>query len=317
MNRESVQVESGIRYRIMGAALMFRYRRGFNLVELLVVVAIIAILVGLLLPAVQQAREAARRIQCQNNLKQLGLALQNYHDVHRVFPPGSLPGTGLAWGFVAHTLPFFDQSSVYNTIDFRQTDCAEFLKAQQSAGQANAASISLSILSCPSDPRSGTLLLSGPAGPSPDTYDAGIVCPSNYLGVAGSQESSSWCPYSGITKGNGMLFTSSRVRLSDVTDGTSNTLMIGERGIREDHGWGWPICGGTECEQYISAERGLTPADNPPNTPNIERRFWSWHSGGSQFLMTDGAVRFLSTSIDNKTFTALSTRTNGEVTGEF
>ncbi|MCA9011435.1 MAG: DUF1559 domain-containing protein [Planctomycetaceae bacterium] len=296
---------------------MTRSRRGFSLIELLVVIAVIAILVSLLLPAVQQAREAARRTQCRNNLKQLGLALHNYHDTHRVFPPGSLPGTGLAWGFVAHTLPFFEQTSVYNTIDFAQTDCAVFLKAQQSAGQANAASVVLSILACPSDPRSGTLLLSGPLGPSPDTYDAGIVCPSNYLGVAGSRESAAWCPYSGITNGNGMMFTSSRVRMSDITDGTSNTLMLGERGIREDFGWGWPICGGTECEQYISSERGLTPADNPPNTPDIERRFWSWHAGGNHFLLTDGAVRFLSTSMDYNNFTALSTRSSGEVIDEF
>ena len=296
---------------------MLRSRRGFTLIELLVVIAVIAILIGLLLPAVQQAREAARRTQCKNNLKQLGLALHNYHDTHLVFPPGSLRGTGLAWGFVTHTLPYFEQTSVYNTIDFSQTDCAVFLKTQQAAGRSDAASVLLPILTCPSDPRGGTQLLSGPNGPSPNTYDTGKLYPSNYIGVAGSKESAAWCPYAGITNGDGMLYTSSRVRIADITDGTSNTFLLGERGIEEGLGWGWPICGGTECEQYISAERGLTPADNPPNTPNIERRFWSWHVGGDHFLMSDGAVRFLSTSIDYRTFLSLSTRSGGEVIGEF
>ena len=292
-------------------------RRGFTLIELLVVIAIIAILVGLLLPAVQQAREAARRTQCKNNLKQLGLALHNYHDVHLVFQPGSLRGTGLAWGFVAHTLPFIEQASVYSTIDFAQTDCAVFLKAQQAAGKADAASVLLPMLTCPSDPRSGTQLLSGPAGPYPNTYDTGKLYPANYMGVSGSTESATWCPFDGIKNGDGIFYTSSRVRIRDITDGTSNTFLLGERGIKTDFGWGWPICGGTECEHYISAERGLTPADNPPDTPNIERRFWSYHVGGNQFLMGDGAVRFLSTSIDHKTFVNLSTRSGGEVISEF
>lgn len=296
---------------------MLRSRRGFTLIELLVVIAVIAILIGLLLPAVQQAREAARRTQCKNNLKQLGLALHNYHDTHLVFPPGSLRGTGLAWGFVTHTLPYFEQTSVYNTIDFSQTDCAVFLIAQQATGRSDAASVLLPILTCPSDPLGGTQLLSGPNGPSPNTYDTGKLYPSNYIGVAGSKESAAWCPYAGIADGDGMLYTSSRVRIADITDGTSNTFLLGERGIEEGLDWGWPICGGTECEQYISAERGLTPADNPPNTPNIERRFWSWHVGGDHFLMSDGAVRFLSTSIDYRTFLSLSTRSGGEVIGEF
>jgi prepilin-type N-terminal cleavage/methylation domain-containing protein len=296
---------------------MQKRRRGFTLIELLVVIAIIAILVALLLPAVQQAREAARRTQCKNNLKQLGLALHNYHDVHLVFPPGSLKGSGLAWGFVAHTLPFIEQTSIYNTIDFAQTDCAVFLKAQQAAGRSDATSVLIPMLTCPGDPRGGAQLLSGPSGPSPNTYDTGKLYPANYIGVAGSKESAAWCPFAGITNGDGILYTSSRVRFADITDGTTNTLLLGERGIKEDLGWGWPICGGTECEQYISAERGLTPADNPPNTPNIERRFWSWHVGGDHFLMSDGAVKFLSTSMDYNTFISLSTRSGGKVIGEF
>jgi len=296
---------------------MYRMRRGFTLIELLVVIAIIAILIALLLPAVQQAREAARRTQCKNNLKQLGLALHNYHDVHLVFPPGSLRGSGLAWGWVSHILPFFEQASVYSTIDFTQTDCAVFLKAQQAAGKSNATSVLLPMLTCPGDPRSGTQLLSGPAGPYPNTYDVGKVYPANYIGIGGSKESVAWCPFNGITNGDGTLYTSSRVRIGDITDGTSNTFLVGERGIVTDYGWGWPICGGTECEQYISAERGLTPADNPPDTPNIERRFWSYHVGGNQFLLSDGSVRFLSTSIDHGTFVSLSSRSGGEVIGEF
>ncbi len=291
-------------------------QQGFTLIELLVVIAVIAILIALLLPAVQQAREAARRTQCKNHLKQLGLALHNYHDVHQILPPGSLRGTGLAWGFATHLLPYLDQAPAYNYIDFESTDCAVFIKAQQAANLPDPASVLMPFLACPSDPYTGALL-SGPSGPSPATYDAGYLHPSDYIGVSGSVESTTWCPFLGVQNGNGMLYTSSKVKFRDVTDGLSSTLMIGERGIPEDQGWGWPVCGGTECEQYISAERGLAAGDQPPNTPNIMRRFWSWHIGGTHFLMGDGAVRFLSNSLDYQTFKSLSTRNGGEVVGEF
>lgn len=294
-----------------------RQRFGFTLIELLVVIAVIAILIALLLPAVQQAREAARRSQCKNNLKQYGLALHNYHDTHQVLPPGSLRGTGLAWGFVVHLLPFLDQANVYGIIDFEQTDCAQYILDQQAAGSADPSSILLPIVTCPSDPNSGIQLLSGPTGPTPDSYNTGRLYPSDYLGVSGSKESSSLCPFNGILDGDGTLYTKSRTRFGDVTDGLSSTLLVGERGIPSDWGWGWPICGGTECEQYISTERGLTPPDLPPDTNQAITTFWSWHTGGTHFLMGDGAVRFLSTSIDYPTLLSLSTRSGGEVVGEF
>ncbi|WP_299467500.1 DUF1559 domain-containing protein [uncultured Gimesia sp.] len=291
---------------------------GFTLIELLVVIAVIAILIALLLPAVQQAREAARRSQCKNNLKQYGLALHNYHDTHQILPPGSLRGTGLAWGFVAHLLPFIDQANVYATIDFEQTDCAQFILNQQAAGLPDPSSILLPIVTCPSDPNSQVQLLSGPTGPTPNSYNTGRLYPSDYLGVSGSKESSSgMCPFNGILNGDGILYTKSRTRFGDVTDGLSTTFLVGERGIPADWGWGWPICGGTECEQYISAERGLAPPDLPPDTNQSILSFWSWHTGGTHFLMGDGAVRFLSTSIDYPTLLSLSTRSNGEVVGEF
>jgi len=293
------------------------HRRGFTLIELLVVIAVIAILIALLLPAVQQAREAARRTQCKNHLKQIGLAIHNYHDVHNVTPPGSLPGTGLSWGFATHLLPFLEQSTVYNSIDFESTDCAAFLKAKQAAGEPDPASVLMSFLTCPSDPYADHKLLSGPTGPTPASYDTGFLYPADYLGVSGSVESAAWCPNNGIDNGNGIFFTRSRTKFRDVTDGLSTTLFVGERGIPDDWGWGWPVCGGTECEHYVSAERGLSPPDLPPNTANIVRRFWSWHTGGTHFVLGDGAVHFLSTSIDHGTFTDLSTRNGGEVVGEF
>lgn len=203
---------------------MYRMRRGFTLIELLVAIAIIAILIALLLPAVQQAREAARRTQCKNNLKQLGLALHNYRDVHMVFPPGSLRGSGLAWGWVSRTLPFFEQASAYSTIDFTQTDCVVFLKAQQAADKSNATSVLLPMLTCPSDPRSGTQLLSGPAGPYPNTDDVGKVYPASDIGVGGSNESAAWCRYNGVTNGDGILYTSSRIRIGDITQGSTDSV---------------------------------------------------------------------------------------------
>jgi len=293
--------------------------RGFTLVELLVVIAIIGILVALLLPAVQAAREAARRATCKNNIKQISLALHLYHDTHRSFPSGSMYALPLgpvtsgpySWGMMSLILPYLEQGATYDTIDFTVSDCGAFVRQLQAAGEPDPSSKPMAVFICPSDPHGFQSLLSGPTGPQPWSGDCGLLYPGNYLGVAGDDEETSSCQ--GIFHGNGVFYDLSSTRFEDVTDGTSTTVMLGERGIPNDLGWGWTICGGTECEHYIAADRGLSPGDNLPSYLSILQHFWSWHPGGAHFALTDGSVRFLSYGIDYNTYIGLSTRNGREV----
>src|SRR5262245_28018372 len=219
-----------------------RDRRGFTLIELLVVIAIIAILVGLLLPAVQKVREAAARLQCKNNLKQIGLALHNYHGTLERFPAGYLttrPGPGLAddngpgWGWAAQLLPELEQGNLYNQIQFTRDITDPVQKTVRTTV--------LPIFLCPSDPGK-TLFTVNRAGDTepyqnPRTDSTGNpvqVAHGNYVGVFGQPEVSpdpgflATDPDRGIDR-QGMLYRNSAVRFADVTDGTSNTLFVGER----------------------------------------------------------------------------------------
>ncbi|MBM82761.1 MAG: prepilin-type cleavage/methylation domain-containing protein [Planctomycetaceae bacterium] len=289
-----------------------RRKRGFTLIELLVVIAIISVLIALLLPAVQQAREAARRSQCKNNLKQIGLALQNYHETHTVFPMGSGLQSGAgAWGYITYMLPQLDLAPVYNIIDFDNPSCCAEVLAMQNATPpvADPTSQPFRVLMCPTDPQSGVILNHG----SPNAYPCGDLYPGNYLGVSGNRDFG--C--AGTTTGNGMLYSLSSTRFKHLKDGASNTLMVGERGLPNDRVWGWLICGGTECEHYISTERGLSRGLDGPYTSGIVERFWSWHTDGAHFLMGDGSVRYLSTNINHQTYTDLSTRDGGEAVTPF
>ena len=285
--------------------------RGFTLIELLVVIAIIAVLIALLLPAVQQAREAARRSQCQNHLKQLGLAIHNYADTNKCLPMGSSnPASVGTWGMMLALLPQLEKKGLFATANTRNQDCCPELISLQSMNKPNPADTSLPFLFCPSDPNGNVLLTSGPPTP---TFTCGKLYAFNYLGVSGSVHSG--C--GSTAAGQGVFFTRSNIRLSDISDGTSSTLAIGERGIPSDLAWGWSICGGLECEHYLSSQIGLSAAKNLGSGTGVETHFSSWHPGGTYFVLADGHVKFLNHNIDYNTYRSLSTRSGKEILGDW
>lgn len=301
--------------------------RGFTLIELLVVIAIIAILIALLLPAVQQAREAARRAQCVNNLKQLGIALHNYHDTHNVMPPGwigvqsntpNMEGnSGFAWG--AHLLPYIDQGPLYNRLNFSR-ECYD------AAWNAPALSAVLASFRCPSDPSTNTWSIMDEAG----TNTVLATLPTaNYVGNFGTEGPEDLCasgPFPAAQcQGEGVFFHNSAVRLRDITDGSSNTVLLGEH--RTDtrastvaaHGFEWHstwvgyVAGGEEA-----AARFLGVADHTPNHPSLHMEdYSSWHTGGVHLLFGDGRVRFVNENVDHVVFKGVITRQGGETIGEF
>jgi len=280
-----------------------RPNRGFTLIELLVVIAIIAILIALLLPAVQQAREAARRTQCRNNLKQIGLAMHNYHDAHRVFPIGNL--NTRFWTCQSQILPFLDQATLYNQLDFSSgSPCFSWLEGKTFIKEGG---IIMPVFQCPSDPNTGKIR---------DFTGFGQHVPTDYLGVSGTSG----------TAHDGVFFSNSSTEIGHITDGTSNTIMVGERGISSDLQFGWTLCafglGGQpgETDNLLSTAVGIG-SGNPSATGTVITTqngfFWSNHVGGAHFLLADGAVRFISASVDFQTFQDLSTTRGDEVIGEY
>lgn len=287
-----------------------RRRRGFTLIELLVVIGIIALLVALLLPAIQQAREAARRTQCRNNLKQMGLALQNYHDTSGSFPPvlvvnpGPSAQTGYPfgwWSWYLRILPQIEQTPLYEQIDTDDDLILELSTYREPM------STNVSTFLCPSDPYSERIW-------STDGWWQGPVAAAhtNYLGSRGSN---------GVIPFNGLFREANEfVQIRDVTDGTSNTLFVGERPVDEAGEWGW-WPGGTGfdlnglADHVLDCSEGLRPGVLG-STADLTH-FWSPHPGGAHFLLGDGRVRFLSYSINHETFLALGSRDGNETTGEF
>ena len=294
--------------------------RGFTLIELLVVIAIIAVLIALLLPAVQQAREAARRSQCKNNLKQLGLALHNYHGTHGIFPPGWVTritepsygnnrfGSG-RFGWSMFILPFADQAAIYNL----QTFTADSIP---NGSAANGLNTPLPMYRCPSD-------ITKAVG----SQNWGV---SNYAGnyggsIVSGQGFEQFPTYPGIFYGN------SNVRLRDITDGTSNTLLAGEVSGRQygvimrDPGAGtWPgLFQNKQSDMLTRTTQSNKPMNGSLGVQNDEKDgFGSYHTGGAQFLLADGSVRFISENISSSTgitatYQLLGCRNDGKVLGEF
>lgn len=264
------------------------HRRGFTLIELLVVIAIAAILVALLLPAVQSAREAARRSQCSNRLKQWGLALHNYHEQHSVFPMGKV--NTRHWTFRAMLLPQLEQESLYALVDFdHNPHCFDFAVT----AAENPADDRLDFYYCPSDPHANRIF----------SGFLGDHTPGSYVGVSGDDPG----------RRNGVFYVNSSIGFPSLVDGSSNTLLMGERGIPQALNIGWMLCGSTQ-DAFIDTGVGLVPG-TPDGTHNDH--FWSWHHGGGYFLFGDGRTRFLSETTDHATIQALSTRDGNEDVADF
>lgn len=311
---------------------MSRHRSGFTLVELLVVIAIIGILVALLLPAVQAARESGRRMQCSNNMKQMGLALQNYHDTFKAFPPGrwgSFPGQ--AYSYQSLILRFMEQKTIYDAIDFTVP-----------WGHANNTvprSTHISTFLCPSDSQ-----LRVPAG----------WAGNNYFGNGGSNLEKSQA-----AGANGLFYNKSDIRFSDITDGLSNTAAFSER-LKGDFSnaiateksdlFGPSGPQPNTPDEAMNACRAMNAADlsnqsrsssgapwlagSPDNVADYQhvappgdrscafppnRSSWaanSLHPGGVNMVRCDGSVNFHSRTIDVLVWRALGSRSGGETVNE-
>jgi prepilin-type N-terminal cleavage/methylation domain-containing protein len=293
-------------------------RRAFTLIELLVVIAIIAVLIALLLPAVQQAREAARRSQCINNLKQIGLALHNYHDTHNVFAPGWIGAQGggpdmegpSGFGWVFHILPNVDQATLYSQID-------PSLPLLDPANDVARKTV-LKAFRCPTDPGPDSWEIGEEADPSVIIARLPSASYVANFGTVGAEDLCAAAPFpTAQCKGNGIFSHNSSTRLAEMIDGTSNTILIGEH--RSDSVLGWNSTWvGFVPEGEEATARFLGVADHTPNHPDSHfDDFSSHHTGGVHFLFGDGRVRFVSQSIDHQVFQGLATRSGGEVTGEF
>ncbi|MFG0261189.1 MAG: DUF1559 domain-containing protein [Novipirellula sp. JB048] len=296
-----------------------KHRSGFTLVELLVVIAIIGVLVGLLLPAVQSAREAARRMSCSNNMKQLGLAMHNYHDTFRKFPYGYMESGNYhkrdTW--MQQLLPFIEASAMYDQYQAWEGDWVMDTPPELKDALIPA-------FMCPSDPGAGGF------GGGGGERAGGYGFQGNYVAATGSTEMTR-----SMTNLNGLFFKDSKMQMRDVIDGTSNTVMFGEVIVRPGTG-GWGDAGGywggaphgafgfttwqspntTVPDQVYSCKDEnyhLAPCTSIGTAPEIRNFARSVHPGGAQFTLADGSVRFLTESIDLVTYRAIGTRSGGEV----
>ena len=323
-------------------------RRGFTLIELLVVIAIIAVLIALLLPAVQQAREAARRTQCKNNLKQIGLAMHNYHDTYNGFPMANMTtGSHGPTGWIG-TLPFLEQGPLYDQISalgFAQTYWMGSTAAGSVALGDVLDGVLVSAFICPSS-----------SLPTQRDMLQGKIQTGNYVLIAGSDygpTTDRTTPAGGAYHSSGGMFVTNRsLSFGDISDGSSNTIMVGEQSgfLRTSAGaqvdrraessngmWmgaqnrNVPNGDGTYAAGSCASEAcgrcfNLTTVRQAPNT-KLEATFsgsqrcntviQSAHTGGVHVLLGDGTVRFLSESINLDTFKWLADRADGQVLSEF
>jgi len=284
------------------------YRRAFTLVELLVVIAIIGTLVALLLPAIQAAREAARASQCRNHLKQLGLALHQYHDCLTRLPPGwsaNQPAGVPGWGWSSSLLHYLEQHNLELSIRLH-------LPIADPANQ-QARETPLPVLLCASDWHPKVATIFGGAGTGDDEgFAANIesgtplfrIARSNYVGMFGVSEIGN-----APAAGEGTFYFLSRTRFAEITDGLSNTLLIGERYAKQ----GNPVWAGVVPGANEAMARVVGVGDHVPNDPHHHfDDFASYHPGGVHFLYGDGSVQRLNNQIDIAVYQALCTRAGGE-----
>jgi prepilin-type N-terminal cleavage/methylation domain-containing protein/prepilin-type processing-associated H-X9-DG protein len=326
-------------------------RRAFTLIELLVVIAIIAILIGLLLPAVQKVREAAARSSCQNNLKQIGLALHNYHDSNGKFPAGSIyKQVGTTWNYydtwTIAILPFLEQDNLYRLYDQTLPNATT-----ASANTTIVRQTYVKVYACPSDPNSFTpgTPNSGPGGTG-GAVAIPLCMPGNYRCVAGADwggqdwgvdqggSNENWDDATqvawlyplypgdrGVMHATNPTVGATAEKITNIKDGTSNTLMVGEYATstqldRRTY-WAYAYTSYNESVATFRQSRTLLPdflacQNAPPGNNNQCKRSWgSFHSGGQlNFVMADGSVRSISQNIDmNFLFPALATIAGGEV----
>ena len=307
---------------------MFRHstgRRAFTLVELLVVIAIIGVLVALLLPAVQAAREAARRTQCKNNMKQIGLAIHNYHDAMRSFPPGyissnpGIPGS-TSWcrsGGVQRApwtvliLPFTEQGNLHSQFNFNVVFQST---SNQMNGPNDAVIVPMKMYQCPSDVR--LEIQAGDVNTSRKKYW------SSYFGVQGGGAAPD-CGNTGCSAANergmyvsGMLFAGSKLGFQNVTDGTANVFLIGETRYG---GAAWAASAKQDSCAYARNLAGAQDAINLHKGTGVHdtRGFSSYHPNGCGFTMVDGSVHFVSQNIDINIYRQLGRRDDGLPSGGF
>lgn len=301
-------------------------RTGITLIEILVVIAIIAILIGLLLPAVQKVREAANRMRCSNNLHQIALAAHNHHDTIGRFPAAlniniawysgyqgetpaagynattGYPNDGPFFSWTTHLSPHMELQNIYNQWNLAAWPWWQFQKNLPPTGANTVNGIKAKVMQCPSDNRVNLVNSDG------DGDGTGYVAAlTSYLGVSGKDQ------FKEDGGQDGMLYVNSSVQMGQISDGTSNTLMIGERPPSNDLFFGWMWAGAGQapyfgCADVVLGVREVTngvpngPRDyfrqgtlNDPN--NIHRfHFWSLHPGGAMWLFADGHVQFLSYS---------------------
>ncbi len=285
-----------IRARKIATASYKSQRDGFTLLELMVVISIIAMLMSLILPAIHQAREQARRTQCLHNLRQISVATHGFHSAHLRLPEGNL--SGRLWTFQAKLMPYMDRTDLFDRIDFNFPDYCFFYGDAVDAS-SDPRPIVVEAFACPSDSNAGQIC---------ETFASthGRHATTSYLGVSGT---------SPLAK-DGLLFSGSRVRLDVVRDGTSNTLMIGERGLPANLEMGWLTCAGGEQPDYSGNQDNLLSTENPigPGTDDSTHNdhYWSNHNGTVGFALADGSVRSISDSISHELFKAMSTRNGSD-----